>query len=107
MDVEDLFAVGGEEAEVLPQPGRLDQDLGGLAGQERDVAAGVEVALEGEGDRRVDVVLRGAGGVVGRRLLAVDRPPGVEGADLVQRRRPLARRRQRQMCIRDSSTSTA
>ena len=89
VDVELLRAVGAVEAEVLPQPGRLDEDLGALAGEELDVAAGVEVALEGERDRRVDVVLRRAGGVVGRRLLAVDRAPRVQRAALAQLGRPL------------------
>ena len=94
MDAERLLAVGGVEAEVLPEAGRLHEQLGRFAGEEVDVAAGVEVALHGEGDRRVDVVLRGAGGVVRRRLLAVDRAPREQRADLVQLGRPLAGGRQ-------------
>ena len=78
------------EPEVVPQPGGLDEDLGALVGQEVDVAGGVEVALEGEHDVGVDVVLRRAGGVVGRRLLAVDRAPRVQPADLVELAGPAA-----------------
>ena len=93
MDVERLRPVASVEPEVGPQPGGLDEDLGAFVGEEVDVAGGLQVSAQGEHHRRVDVVLRGAGGVVGRRLLAVDRPPRVERADLAHLRRPGTRRR--------------
>src|SRR5699024_12387822 len=40
-------------------------------------------------DVRIDVVLRSAGGVVGRGLVAVDGAPGEQRAPLVQLARPL------------------
>ena len=46
-----------------------------LAHHELVVAGGLDVLHEGVRDVGVDVVLRGAGRVVGGRLLAVDRPP--------------------------------
>ena len=85
------LAVVAPEAEVGPQPGGLDEDLDALAHEEVDVAGGVDVLLERVGDVGVDVVLRGAGGVVGRRLLAVDRAPREQRAALVE----LARRARR------------
>jgi hypothetical protein len=69
-------AVGrAEEPEVDPQPGGLDEDLRPDLGEQDAVAAHVDVALDRVRDVGVDVVLRRAGRVVGRRLLAVDRPP--------------------------------
>ena len=98
VDVERVAAIavavagdGRVEPEVIPHPRRFDEHLGAIGGEERDVAAGVDVALEGEGDRRVDVVLGGAGGVVGRRLLAVDRPPRVQRPGRVEGDRPATR----------------
>ena len=63
-------------------PRRLDQDVDALAAHEVLVAAGRDVLAQRVGDVGVDVVLRGAGGVVGRRLLAVDRAPREERAAL-------------------------
>ena len=87
-----VVAVVLVEAEIGPQPGRLDQDLGALVGEEVDVAGGVQVPLEGVDHRGVDVVLGGAGGVVRRGLLAVDGPPRVERPELAQLGGPLAGR---------------
>ncbi len=82
MDVERLRSVARVEPEVGPQPGRLDEDLGAFVSEEVDVAGRLEVPAEGEHHRRVDVVLRRAGGVVRRCLLAVDRPPRIQRPDL-------------------------
>ncbi len=48
------------------------------------VAGGAHVLAQGERDVGVDVVLSGAGGVVRRGLLAVDRPPGKQRTALGQ-----------------------
>ena len=84
VDVEALLAVDRVEAEVLVEACGLDEDLGALVREELDVARRVEVPLERVHDRCVDVVLRGAGCVVGRRLLTVDRPPRVQRPPLAQ-----------------------
>jgi hypothetical protein len=75
VDLERLLSVPGVEAEVLPQPGGLDEDLGALADEEVDIAARVEVALQREGDGGVDVVLRSPRRVVRGCLLAIDGAP--------------------------------
>ena len=54
------------------------------AGEEVVVAGGADVLAQRVGDVGVDVVLRGAGRVVGRRLLAVDGAPREERAALGQ-----------------------
>ena len=48
------------------------------------VAGRVDVLAQRIGDVGVDVVLRGTGRVVGRRLLAVDRAPREQGAVLLK-----------------------
>ena len=83
------------EAEVGEQSRDLDQHLGALVAEELDVAGGRDVAVDGVRDVGVDVVLGGAGRVVRRRLLAVDRAPGEQRAALRHLRRPLASLRQR------------
>ena len=82
VDVE--AAVVAVEAEVLPHPRRLDEDLGADLDEEVDVAAHVDVAADGVGDVGVEVVLGGAGLVVGRRLVAVDRAPREQRSAQVQ-----------------------
>ena len=83
----------GIETQVRPRaapspPGfRLPPSL-----EEVVVARNVDVLAQGVGDVGVDVVLRGAGRVVGGRLTAVDRPPGEERAFLVHFARPLPAR---------------
>jgi hypothetical protein len=85
-------AVGGEEAQVLPQPCRLDEHLGADLGEEAAVVARVNVSADRVRDVRIDVVLRGARLVVRRRLLAVDRAPREHRAALAELARPGARR---------------
>ena len=80
-----------EEAKVGVQPCGLDQHRQGLADEEPGVTAHVGVLADREGHVRVDVVLRRAGSVVGRSLLAVDGAPGEEGAALGHLLRPLPR----------------
>ena len=89
MDVERVRAVRAVEAQVDPQPRRLDEQLGAFVGEEVDVSGGLQVAAQCEHDGRVDVVLRGARGVVRRCFLAVDRPPREECPDLAHLGRPL------------------
>ncbi len=89
MDVERRRAVDAVEAEVDPEPRRLHEQLGALVGEEVDVAGGLQVPAQREHDGRVDVVLRGARGVVGRCFLAVDRPPREQRPDLAHLGRPL------------------
>ena len=90
MNVERPLTVVRPEAEIGPEAGRLHQDLGALVSQEVDVACRLEIPDEGEHHGGVDVVLRRAGRVVGRCLLAVDRAPRVERAALVEHLRPAA-----------------
>ncbi|CAH0247633.1 hypothetical protein SRABI76_03160 [Microbacterium oxydans] len=104
VDVEGLDAVTGTallddgraapEAERRPEPGRLDRDISTLAAEELLVAGRPHVLAQREADVGVDVVLRRAGGVVGRGLLAVDRAPGEQCTSLVQLRRTTAGSRQ-------------
>ena len=88
VDVE--LAVAVVEAQVLPQTRRLDEDLGAVGVHELLVAGGQRVAPHGVADVSVDVVLRGAGLVVGTRLLAVDRPPREQCAALAEDLGPFA-----------------
>ena len=80
VDVERVLAVAPPEAQVRPHPGGLDQHVDALACEELLVPGGLDVGAQGEGDVGIDVVLRGAGGVVRRRLLAVDGAPRVQRA---------------------------
>ena len=75
-------SVARVEAQVDPQAGGFDQDLRALVRHEVDVAGCFEVAPHREHDCGVDVVLRRAGRVVGGGLLAVDRAPREQRADL-------------------------
>ena len=84
VDVEDVVAVAAPEAEVGPHARRLHQDVDGLAGEEVLIAGGRHVLGQRIGDVSVDVILRGAGGVVRGRLQAVDRAPREQRAQLVQ-----------------------
>lgn len=77
------------EAQVLPHPGRLDQDLRTGLQQEAIVAPHVDIPLDGVGDVGVEVVLGRARLVVGRRLLAVDRAPRERRSPLAEVGRPL------------------
>jgi hypothetical protein len=61
-----------------PQPRGLDQKVHAFAVHEVLITAGGDVLAEGIGDVCVDVILRRAGRVIGRCLLAVDRTPGEE-----------------------------
>src|SRR5699024_5446964 len=73
-------AVVGEEPERDPHPGGLDQHVHALADHEVLVIGGPHVLHHGVGDVRVDVILRGAGLIVGGGLFTVDGAPRVEGA---------------------------
>ncbi|CAH0211428.1 hypothetical protein SRABI128_01981 [Microbacterium sp. Bi128] len=89
VDVERVrLAVGAvaraPEAEGRPQSCRVDGDVDALAGEELLVTGRADVLRQCEGHVGVDVVLRGAGGVVRRGLFAVDRAPREEGTGLVE-----------------------
>ncbi|MDF2574998.1 MAG: hypothetical protein K0S05_1910, partial [Agromyces sp.] len=84
VDVEYVVGVRSPEAEVLPHPRGLDEDVDRTSREEVLVAGGRDVLAQRIRDVGVDVVLRGAGGVVRRRLLSVDRAPGEQGAVLVE-----------------------
>ena len=85
---EALAALTGEAAEIEPEAGGLDEHLGAVAVQEVAVAGGVDVFAQRVHDVGVDVILRGAGGVVGRCLVAVDGAPGEAGAGMAELARP-------------------
>ena len=86
----DDVAVLAPEAEVLPHPRGLDEDVDRPAGEVVPVAGGLDVLHEGVRDVGVDVVLRRAGRVVGGRLEPVDGAPREQGAALVELGRPVA-----------------
>ena len=80
VDAEAPAAALGEEPEPHPEARGLDQHLGALVEQEPEVARDAVVLVHRVGDVGVDVVLRGAGRVPRRGLLAVDRAPRIERA---------------------------
>ena len=59
-----------EVAELHPEAGGLHEHLGALVEHEAEVAGHAVVLVHRVRDVRIDVVLRGAGRVPGRRLLA-------------------------------------
>ena len=91
VDAEAPVAALGEEPEAHPEARRLDEHLGALVEQEPEVAGDAVVLVHRVGDVGVDVVLRGAGRVPRRGLLAVDRPPRVERARVADLLRAAAR----------------
>ena len=99
VDVEvGLAVLVAPEAQVGPEPGGLDEDVDAPRGRgSRRSPVAPTYWLRRVGDVGVDVVLRGAGRVVGRRLLAVDRAPREERALLGQLAGPLARRGQQRV----------
>ena len=84
VDHELAVAALGEEAEPEPEARRLDQHLAAAVEHQRVVAGDRAVLADRVRDVRVDVVLRGAGGVARRRLLAGDRAPGEQRAAVVE-----------------------
>ena len=68
------------EAEVLPEAGGLDQDLGSYFTHQVEIALHVGIPPDGVRDVGVDVVLGGTGLEVGRRLLTGESAPREEGA---------------------------
>jgi hypothetical protein len=90
VDAEAPLAVPAAEAE--PDARRVQHDLGAVLRHEVEVAGRQQVQADRIGDVGIDVVLGGAGRVVGRALLAGDGAPGVERALLMRHlARPLAR----------------
>jgi len=81
MKVEALLRAA-EEAEIGIEASRLDEHGESLATQEPGVGVDVGVLAQGPGHVRVDVVLGGAGGVVGRSFFAVDGAPREQGSPL-------------------------
>ena len=73
VDVESV--VGTVEAEVLPQPGGLDEDFRADLAEHASAALDVGVAHDRISDTSIDVILGGALLEIGRGLLAVDDPP--------------------------------
>ena len=89
VDVESL--VGAVEAEVLPQPGGLDEDFRADLAEQASAALHVGVAHDRVRDIGVDVILGGALLEIGRSLLAVDGPPREQRPSLAHLGRPLPR----------------
>ncbi len=80
--VEDERAALGRimEADRQPDPRGLDQHCAAARLEDRSVAGRREIGLERVGDIGVDVILRRAGGEIGRAFVPADRPPRIERA---------------------------
>ena len=72
------------EAEVRPQARRFHQHLGAVIPQERLVAGRLHVLAQRIHDVGIDMILRGPGGVVGRRFFPVDGAPREHGSSMPQ-----------------------
>ena len=68
VDAEAAFLARGEEAEVIPEARGLDQDLRAITPKELIVATDLHILSQGICDIGIDMILRGASGIVGEAL---------------------------------------
>ena len=92
-------------ADVEPDARGIHHQLGAVLDEKGLVAGGLDVVLHRMRDVGVQVVLRGAGGEVGRAFLAGDRAPREQRtAPVCELPRALARRGQRTSAVLEQRT---